>query len=88
MAAGYYIDKRSAEKEAVDRWENEGGRLTQNHEYILDSVGEDYRRHKGQAMPIERLHKRDDIMNAMLFLASDGRSLSPDRQLSSMASGL
>lgn len=42
MAAGYYIDKRIAEKKAVERWENEGGRLSQNHDQILDSVGEDY----------------------------------------------
>lgn len=31
MATGYYIHKLSAEKEALERWENEGGQLGQNH---------------------------------------------------------
>ena len=40
MWTGYYIYEVSVEKEAVDRWENEGGRL-----------GEDYLRHMDQVMP-------------------------------------
>jgi hypothetical protein len=40
MAAGYYIHKPSSEKAAVERWENEGGRLGQNYDFILDSIGE------------------------------------------------
>lgn len=53
MLAGYYIQKSSAEKEAVERWENEGGRLSQNHYHILDLTGEDYRRHKDQVVETE-----------------------------------
>ena len=59
MATGYYIHGRSAELEAVERWENEGGGLSQTHDYVLDSPGENYLRHKDQAMAIGRLAKRD-----------------------------
>jgi hypothetical protein len=34
-----------------------------NHDYVLDSVGEDYLRHKDQAMPPGRLAKRDASNN-------------------------
>ena len=71
MATGYSIYKRSAEKEALERWENEGGRLSQNHDFILDSIGEDYRRQKDQVMQIGRLGKRDEISHVKLFLTSD-----------------
>ena len=32
MAADYYIREPSDEREVVERWENEGGRLRQNDE--------------------------------------------------------
>lgn len=63
MATGYSIHKRSAEKEALDRWENEGGLLSQNRGYLLDSAGEDYLRHKDQGIPIGRLAERDASEN-------------------------
>jgi hypothetical protein len=34
MATNYYIHKLSAEKDAVERWENEGGRLGQNNDEV------------------------------------------------------
>lgn len=71
MATGYYIQKRGAEKEALERWENEGGRLVQNHDYILDSIGEEYRRHNDQVMQIRTLGKRDEVSHLKLFFASD-----------------
>ena len=71
MATGYSIHKRSAEKEALERWENEGGRLVQNHDFILDSIGDEYRRHKGQVMQIRTRDQRDAISHVKLFLASD-----------------
>jgi len=45
MATRYYSYDPRAEWEPVERWENEGGRLDQKHDYILDSIGDDYRRH-------------------------------------------
>jgi len=47
MITGYYIHERIGELEAVERWENEGGRLSQNHDYVLDATGEDYLRLAG-----------------------------------------
>ena len=41
MATGYLIHTPSVEKQALERWENEGGQLGQNHGFIFDSVGED-----------------------------------------------
>ncbi|HEX8142322.1 MAG TPA: SDR family oxidoreductase [Pyrinomonadaceae bacterium] len=67
----YYIPESGAEWEAVDSWENEGGRLRQNHDWSLDSIGEDYLRRMEQAIPVGRLGEPDDIAHAMLFLASD-----------------
>lgn len=69
--ADYYFHESSYEWEAVERWENEGGRVQQNHELSLDSIGEDYLRRVEQAIPIGRLGEPDDIAYAMLFLASD-----------------
>ena len=43
MLPGYYRHETSVEKEAVERWENEGGRL-----------GEDYLRHMDQVMTTMR----------------------------------
>ena len=63
MATGYFIQGRRAELEAVQRWENEGGRLSQDHDYVLDSVREDHLRHNDHAMPIGRLAKRDASNN-------------------------
>ena len=71
MATGYSIYKRSAEKEALERWENAGGPLRQNHDFILDAIGEDYRRQRDQVMKIGRLGKRDEISHVKLFLTSD-----------------
>lgn len=71
-AADYYIHESSAEWEAFERWENEGGRLRQNHDLSLDSIGEDYLRRMEQAIPVCRLGEPDDIAYAMLFLASAG----------------
>lgn len=70
MSAGYYIDRPSAEKEAVDRWENEGGRLGRNHDYIFDLVLVPPIVFLDRVMEIRRLGKRDDISHVK-FLASD-----------------
>jgi NAD(P)-dependent dehydrogenase (short-subunit alcohol dehydrogenase family) len=70
-AADYYIDESSDEWEAVERWENEGGRVQQNHDLSLDSIGEDYVRRMEHAIPIGRLGEPDDIAYAMSFLTSD-----------------
>ncbi|HEX8650873.1 MAG TPA: SDR family oxidoreductase [Pyrinomonadaceae bacterium] len=67
----YYIHELSIEGEAVERWENEGGRLRQNHDWSLDSIGEDYLRRMEHAIPIGRLSEPDDIAHAMLILTSD-----------------
>ena len=74
MEPGYSIDKRSGEKEALERWENEGGRLVQNHDFVLDPIGEEYRRHKGQVMQIRTRGQRDAISHLKFFLASDKAS--------------
>lgn len=71
MAADYYIREPSYEWESVERWENEGGRLRQNHGLSLDSIGEDYLRRKEQTIPIGSLGEPDDIARATLFLDSD-----------------
>jgi len=71
MAADYYIRESGDEWEAVERWENEGGRLRQNHDLSLDSIGEDYLRRMEQAILVGRLGEPNDIAHAMLFLASD-----------------
>ena len=63
MATGYFIQGRRAELEAVQRWENEGGRLSQNHGHVLDSVRDDHLRHQKQATPTGRLAKRDASNN-------------------------
>ena len=39
MTTGYYSHEPSAEWGAVERWENEGGRLREKRDYILDSAG-------------------------------------------------
>jgi len=70
-AIDYYIHESSAEWEAFERWENEGGRLQQNHDLSIDSIGEDYLRRMEQTIPIGRLGEPDDIDHAILFLASD-----------------
>lgn len=70
-AADYYINESSDEWEAVERWENEGGRGRQNHDLSLDAIGEDYLSRMEHAIPIGRLGEHDDIAYAMLFLASD-----------------
>jgi NAD(P)-dependent dehydrogenase (short-subunit alcohol dehydrogenase family) len=70
-AVDYYIPESSAEWEAFERWENEGGRVQQNHDLSLDSIDEDYLRRMEQAIPVGRLGEPDDIAHAMLFLASD-----------------
>lgn len=75
MSTGYYIHKSSAEWEGVDRWENEGGRLGQNNDYILDSIGEDYRRHMDQVMPIGSVGKRDQIPYAMFLVSDKAKSM-------------
>lgn len=74
MAPGYSIHKRSVEKEALERWENEGGRFVQNHDLILDSIGEEYGLHKGQVMQIRTRGQRDAISHVKFFLASDKAS--------------
>ena len=63
MATGYFIQGPSGELEAVQRWENEGGRLSQNHGHVLDSVRDDHLRHQKQATPTGRLAKRDASNN-------------------------
>jgi NAD(P)-dependent dehydrogenase (short-subunit alcohol dehydrogenase family) len=71
MAADYYIREPSYELESVERWENEGGRLWQNHGPSLNSIGENYLRRMEQTLPIGRLGEPDSITGAMLFPASD-----------------
>ena len=75
MATGYYSHEARAEWEAVERWENEGGRHGQNHDLYFDTIGDDYR-HKDQVMPIRGLDKRDEISLVKLFLPSDKASIS------------
>ena len=70
-AADYYINESSDVWKAVERWENEGGRLRQNHDLSHDSIGEDYLRRIEHAIPTGRIGEPDDIAYAMLFLASD-----------------
>ena len=69
-AADYYIHESSAKRKALERWENEGGRVRHNHDLSLDSIGEDYQRRMEQAIPVGRLGEPDDIDYAMLLLAS------------------
>jgi len=38
MSVSYYIRRLSVEKDAVDRWENEGGRLGPKHDSHRDEV--------------------------------------------------
>jgi len=71
MATRYYIHKPSAEKEAVERWENEGGRLGRNHAYLLDSIGDASLRHVEQAMPSRRHRTRDELSHMKFFHGSD-----------------
>lgn len=66
-----YIHESSAQWETLERWENEGGRLQQNHDLSLNSIGEDHPRRMEQTIPVGRLGEPDDIAQAMLFLASD-----------------
>ena len=40
MTTGYYIAETSAEREAIARWENEGGRVRQGYDYAFDSARE------------------------------------------------
>lgn len=61
MTADYYIQEPSAEWEAVERWENEGGRLGQRHHRSHDSIGEAYLRHMEQAFPSRRLGEPNHI---------------------------
>ena len=58
MARGDYV-LTSAEWEAVERWENEGGRFTQSHDYMFYPIGKDHLWQADQAMPIGSLGKRD-----------------------------
>jgi hypothetical protein len=53
-ATDYYINESSDEWESVERWENEGGRLRQNHDLSLDPIGEDYLRRMEEAIPHRR----------------------------------
>ena len=80
-AADNYINESKAEWEAVERWENEGGRIRQHHDLSLDSIGEEYLRRMEQAIPIGRLGKPDDIAHAMLFLSSDEAKYSTGQTL-------
>ena len=71
MATRYYSHDPRAEWEAVERWENEGGRLRQKHDYILDAIADDYRRHMDEVRPIRRGRKPDEISHVKLFLPAD-----------------
>lgn len=51
---GYYIHEHSAEWDAVERWENEGGKLRQKREYVYDSAARRDPRHLDRATPIRR----------------------------------
>lgn len=50
MTARHYNEAFSAEWEAVQRWETEGGKLRQQHDNIFGSIGEGYQRHLDQAV--------------------------------------
>ena len=52
MATGYYIRKQSSEWEAVERWENEGGRVGEKHDDVLDSIFDQYLPHLDQVSGI------------------------------------
>ena len=41
MATDYYIQVSSGERESVERWENEGGRLRQNSPHLEQGAGDD-----------------------------------------------
>jgi hypothetical protein len=71
MASGYYIRERSAEWEAVQRWENEGGRFPQHHDYSFGPIGEDYQRPLDQAVPSGTSNTWNKIAHAMLSFPSD-----------------
>ena len=50
MTARHYNEAFSAEWEAVQRWETEGGKLRQQHDNIFGSIGEGYQRDLDQAV--------------------------------------
>jgi hypothetical protein len=71
MAKRYYNYESQGEWEPVDRWENEGGRLEQKHDYVLDSIGDDDRRHIDVDAQIRKTGKRDDISRVRPLLPED-----------------
>jgi hypothetical protein len=79
MATRYYSYDPRAEWEPVERWENEGGRLDQKHDYILDSIGDDYRRHIDVDIQIRKTGKRDDISRVGPLLPSNNQHYQLDR---------
>ena len=73
MTADYYIQERSSEKHAVERWENEGGRLPQDRHHSYDS-SKDYQRQMKQKFPMGGLYRTNDIDSAIMpVLAEDLR---------------
>jgi len=81
MARGDYV-LTSAEWEAVERWENEGGRLTQSHDYNFDPIGKDYLWQVDQTMRSEVSVNEIGILPVKLFVASDKAKSSKERQWS------
>ena len=72
MTTGYYIHERRPELEAVERWENEGGRLGRGPEHVVDAIREDYRnrRYMDQLTPIATFAKRDAVNKRAVALGA------------------
>ena len=75
MATDYYVHEPSAHQEAIERWENEGGRLQQQHRHSYDSIGKDYQRQLTQKFPIGWLYQQLAVDHAILSSLSKKRSV-------------
>src|SRR5690349_9741786 len=60
MATRYYSYDTLAEREPVERWEKEGGRLGQKQDYFLAAIGDDYRR-QIEDIHIRKIGKPNDM---------------------------
>ena len=68
MARDYYIQEARADCEALQRWEDEGGRSRQQYDKSVNAVAENYSRRKEQRYGIRIRADPYDIPSAMLFL--------------------
>jgi hypothetical protein len=64
----------SPEWEAVQRWENEGGKHRQQHDYTFGAIGEGYQRYLDQAVTKGRLDTPNEITHATPILHPARRS--------------